>query len=424
MHVSHCLARLAVVTLFLWLAFPQPVNAQLFGGKKDVPKITSVDPKSPEAWNEQQDFIIKGRHFGTKKERVEVTLTDLREPNKPYRDRNVVAIDDTNIKLRVNFSNVPSEWRVDIKFLDKDTTVSHKFKVVQPKAPKISGVRPSRLEESSEPQTFEIRGSSFRAGKATVTLRNLTTQREIKLSSRDLIFCGGEIIQLKTVMLTAGDWEAIVINDDGQQARPKSFKVSAPPTPKPIRAIPPPSPSPSYILPDYKNARIQGQGAGTQLCLAAVYAMVEINRPGGNVSLTPQDFWSDKGAVVKKGIPWASSSAAEHRQQINLERIRSELRKGRPVILEGKYPIDRDRKKWWDHYVLVIGYESDTDFIILDPIDNGMRRTIAVATDQVDCPVTEQQLERGEPSPHPGIKSKLGQREYCITHYRTVIFNK
>ncbi|HRQ73940.1 MAG TPA: CHAP domain-containing protein [Phycisphaerales bacterium] len=123
------------------------------------PRITSVEPAEPVGSNEPQSFVIHGEHFHHS---AKVTLRDLTR-SEVFPDRYIHHRTDGQLVLRVNFTDEPALWAVEVINPNGQSSGRFRFRVVAPPRNAPAAERPSE----SEIINLAIRWARSQLGRAT-----------------------------------------------------------------------------------------------------------------------------------------------------------------------------------------------------------------------------------------------------------------
>ncbi|TNF59842.1 MAG: hypothetical protein EP307_09640, partial [Rhodobacteraceae bacterium] len=116
-----------------------------------------------------------------------------------------------------------------------------------------------------------------------------------------------------------------------------------------------------YISSEWANADLDGKTRKDVTCLAVVYAMLQHAQGNLAYRIGQDGTWSDSlGALDKHGVQGERDLAPE------LVTVQSEIRAGRPLILQGF-----SRQLGTNHFMLAVGLTSGQEIIAYDPLSGG-----------------------------------------------------
>jgi len=244
---------------WMWDALDPDGNPRVLNGIVDMgayeyvplgPSITGVSPEPPFASADRQWLTIKGVGFAPNA----VVILRLAEGKYPIPADRTQFKSPTQIDVLALLSR-SGVWSAQVRNPVEGGSNIFPFEV-EPATPTVSGIQPSTIYSSPDPQWIAVNGTGYARESRVIVLFGegkylIPLERTVVVSSTE--------IRILAFLCRCGDWGVQVVNPKDRKSQGFSFNVE-PATPT-VSGI---EPSTIYASPDAQWITVRGTGYGRE----------------------------------------------------------------------------------------------------------------------------------------------------------------
>ena len=204
-------------------------------GSTPPPSVSGVSPSSVVGSNNPQVFTVSGSNF------VSGARTQVAWGNNGftwvYTTNNPAFVNSSTLTVSIVTQTTPDTWRIRVVNPDGQISANYATFTVTASAtppPSVSGVSPSSVVGSNNPQTFTVSGSNFVSGARTQVAWGGNGFSWVYTTNNPTFINSGTLTVSIVTQTTPDTWRIRVVNPDGQiSANYATFTVTAAATPPP-----------------------------------------------------------------------------------------------------------------------------------------------------------------------------------------------